>query len=121
VLDNYVTSVENEDMDHYSKTVAHDTAMVDFGTDGQPIVGWEALKKVIADQNVALSQKKLSVSSVSIIVPPSGDLTWATTLWNFKAMMRDKPIKLPGSCTWVSEKRANSWVIVHFHKSGPTG
>jgi ketosteroid isomerase-like protein len=121
VLDSYVTSVENEDMDLYSKTVAHDTAMVNFGTDGQPIVGWEALKKVMADQNAALSQTKITVSSVSIIVPPSGELAWATTLWNFKAKMRDKPIELPVRCTWVLEKRANSWVIVHFHKSVPTG
>lgn len=120
VLDRYVTSVETEDMDLYGKIVAHEATMVNFGTDGPPIVGWEALQKVMVDQNAALSQTKISVSDVSIVVPLTGKTAWATSLWNFKAMMGDKPIQLPVRCTWILEKRADSWVIVHFHKSVAT-
>ena len=120
VLESYVTSVENEDMDLYSKIVAHDAAMINFGTDGPPIVGWEALKKVMLDQNAALSQTKITVSEVSIVIPLSGKVAWATSLWNFKAMVGEKAIELPVRCTWILEKRVDSWIIVLFHKSVAT-
>ena len=95
--------------------------MVNFGTDGPPIVGWEALKKVMVHQNAALSQTKLTVSNVSIVVPTSGMLALATSLWNFKAMMGDKAVALSVRCTWILEKRASSWIIIHFHKSIAAG
>jgi len=121
VLDNYVTSVENEDMELYGKNVAHGTVMVNFGAFGDPIVGWEALEKVMAGQNEALSQIKITASDVSIRVSPSGKFAWATCLWDFKAMMGENPVELFVRCTWILEKRGNRWVIVHFHKSVAAG
>jgi len=121
VLDDYVKSVENEDMELYGKTVAHDTAMVNFGTFGQPIVGWAALEKVIAEQNKALSQTTITVSNVKIEVAKSGKFAWATSQWNFKAVMGDKPLELPVRCTWILEKQKDGWVIIHFHKSVAAG
>lgn len=120
VLSDYVRSVEGEDMDLYGKILAHDTAMVNFGTSGQPIGGWEGLKKVMVDQNAALSQTKIVVSNVSVIVPASGNLAWATSLWNFRSIIGQQPIELPVRCTWILEKREGAWVIVHFHKSVAT-
>jgi len=117
LLENYVTSVQNEDMGLYAQNVAHDTDMVNFGAFGDPIVGWDALKKVMEDQNAALSQTKIGVSDVAINVCESGKLAWATCLWDFKAMMGENPVELPVRCTWVLEKRGDSWAIVHFHKS----
>ncbi len=117
VLDNYVTSVENEDMDLYAKTMAHDPKMANFGTSGDPIVGWDALKKVIEDQNAALSETKITVTDLTIHVSETGKLAWATCLWNFKSKIGENPIELPVRCTWILEKRDDGWVIVHFHKS----
>jgi len=117
VLDNYVASVENEDMELYAKNMAHDSDMVNFGTSEDPIIGWDALKKIMEDQNAALSQTKINVTNMAIHVSETGKLAWATCLWDLKAMMGENPIELPVRCTWILEKRGNDWVIVHFHKS----
>jgi uncharacterized protein (TIGR02246 family) len=118
VLDNYVTSIENEDMTLYAKIIAHDPDMVNFGTlASERIVGWDALEKVIEDQNAALSGTKISVSDVTINLAPDGRFAWATSMWIFKANMGEQMFELPVRCTWILEKQNTGWVIVHFHKS----
>ena len=121
VLEQYVTSVETEDMELYAENVAHDTEMVNFGGFGDPIVGWDALKKVMEGQNEALSETKITVSDLVIHVSETGTLAWATCLWNLKAIMGESPMELPIRCTWVLEKRDTKWLIVHFHKSMAQG
>lgn len=117
VLDNYIVSIEKEDLDLYGQIMSHDPEMVNFGTSEEPIVGWESLRKVIADQNDALAQTKISARDVKVHLSPSGDFAWATSLWNFKAMMGDKLLDLPVRCSWILERQKGGWVIVHFHKS----
>ena len=56
LLEEYVKSVETENMDAYARLVAHDTTMINFGGFGKPIVGWDALKKVMEGQNEMLSE-----------------------------------------------------------------
>jgi uncharacterized protein (TIGR02246 family) len=119
VLDQYVASIENEDMDAYARLVAKDSDMVNFGGFGDPIMGWDALKQTIEGQNAALSETKITVGHMNIHISETGTLAWATCLWNLKAKMGEAPVELPIRCTWVLEKRNNSWVIVHFHKSMP--
>jgi uncharacterized protein (TIGR02246 family) len=119
VLDQYVASIENEDMDAYARLVANDPDMVNFGGFGEPIMGWDALKQTIEGQNAALSETKITVGHMNIHVSETGTLAWATCLWNLKAKMGENPIELPIRCTWILEKRNNRWVIVHFHKSMP--
>jgi uncharacterized protein (TIGR02246 family) len=119
VLDNYVASIENEDMELYARNMAHDSDMVNFGGFGNPIIGWDALKKVIEDQNAALSQTKINVTNMAIHISETGRFAWATCLWDLKAVMGENRIELPVRCSWVLEKRGNDWVIVHFHKSMP--
>jgi len=121
VLNNYITSVENEDLESYGKNVVHDPEMMNFGAFGGPIVGWEALEKLIEGQNQALSQTRITASDVSIRIGPCGELAWATSLWNFKAMMGEQGVEWPLRCSWILEKRENRWVIIHFHKSIAAG
>src|SRR3972149_5922170 len=71
VLENYIASVEKEDVDLYGKVMAQDAGMVNYGTAGAPIVGWDALKKVIEDQNAALSQTIITASDVSVKISPA--------------------------------------------------
>jgi uncharacterized protein (TIGR02246 family) len=120
VLENYVKSVENEDMNLYAQTMAHDSEMVNFGSSGEPIIGWDALKKAIEGQNAALSETKIDVSDMKIHVGEDGKFGWATCLWNFQAKIGENAIKLPVRCTWILEKRENRWIIVRFHKSVAT-
>jgi uncharacterized protein (TIGR02246 family) len=117
VLDAYVQSVETENMELYAENVTHDPEMVNFGGFGDPIVGWEALQKVMEGQNEALSETKITVSDLAIHVSPTAQLAWATCLWDLKAMMGENPIELPVRCTWILEKQEGRWIIVHFHKS----
>ena len=121
VLEDYIASVEKEGLELYTKVMVHDVGMVNYGTTGAPIVGWDALKAVIGDQNEALSETKISARDVSVRFAPSGTWAWATCLWDFKAVMGGKPLALPVRCTWVLEKREGRWVIVHFHKSVAAG
>ena len=117
VLDDYVRAVETEDMELYANNMAHDATMMNFGGFGNPIVGWEALKKVMDGQNAALSETKITVSDLAIHVSEDGKMAWATSLWNLKAKMGENPVELPIRCSWVLEKRNNNWTIIHFHKS----
>ncbi len=118
VLDNYVTSIENEDMGLYAKIIAHDPNMVNFGTEARErIVGWDALEKLIEAQNASLTGTKITVSDVTIKLAPDARFAWATSLWNVKATLAGQGFELPVRCTWILEKQKTGWVIVHFHKS----
>ena len=118
VLDRYIASVEDADIELYAKNVAHDPDMVNFGTDAsEHIVGWPALREAIEAQNAALSGTKITQRDVTINVSPEGRFAWATSLWDFKATMGGQAIELPARCTWILEKREAGWKIVHFHKS----
>jgi uncharacterized protein (TIGR02246 family) len=121
VLENYIASVEKEDMELYAAVVAHDAEMVNFGSGGPPIVGWDALRKVIEDQNAALSETKIGARDVSVKISPTGEWAWATSLWDFKTVAGGKPLTLPVRCSWILEKRGGRWVIAHFHKSVAAG
>ncbi|MFQ6084120.1 MAG: YybH family protein [Candidatus Aminicenantia bacterium] len=117
VLESYVKSIEDEDMELYAQNMAHNPEMVNFGGFGDPIIGWDALKKAIKGQNEALSETKITVSDLKIHVSEDGKFGWATCLWDLKAIMGENPIELPIRCTWILEKQENRWIIVHWHKS----
>jgi uncharacterized protein (TIGR02246 family) len=118
VLDNYIRSIEKEDIELYGKIFVHDPDMVNFGTGAKErIVGWDALRKVIEAQNAALSETEITQSDVTINLSPEGQFAWVTCRWNFKSTMEAQVMQLPVRCSWVLEKRGNDWKIVHFHKS----
>lgn len=118
VLDNYILSIEKEDIELYGEIIMHDPIMVNFGTGAADyIVGWDALRKVIEDQNAALSETKITQSDVTINISPDAKFAWATSLWNFQATMGGQVMQLPVRCSWIMEKQEDFWVIVHFHKS----
>lgn len=118
ILDSYILSVEKEDIELYSKILINDSDMVNFGTNvSQRIVGWDALRKAIEEQNAALSETAITQSDVTINVSPNGKFAWATSLWDFKSTMEAQVIQLPVRCSWILEKKGDDWKIVHFHKS----
>jgi len=118
VLTDYIVSIEKEDIELYSKIFIHDSDMVNFGTGAKErIVGWDALRKVIEDQNAALSETKITQSDVTTNLSQNGQFAWATSLWNFKATMDGQVMELPVRCSRVLGKQGNDWKIVHFHKS----
>lgn len=121
LLDDYVKAVETEDMSLYARLVMHDTVMVNFGAFGKPIVGWDALKKVMDGQNELLSDTKVMVSDLNVHVAGDGRMAWARCSWTLKAKMAENLVELPIRCTWIFRKGDDGWKIVHFHKSLPAG
>ncbi len=121
VLNQYVISIENEDMGLYSRIMAQDSSIVNFGAFGDPVIGWDGVKKVIEGQNESLSDTKIEQSSVNIHVSPSGKFAWATSLWNFNSTMGEQKLDLPVRCTWILDKKENNWIISHWHKSIAAG
>jgi uncharacterized protein (TIGR02246 family) len=121
LLDRYVQSVEQEDMEQYAQVVAHDEAMVNFGAFGEPIIGWAGLREVMEGQNAALEDIEIDQSDVRVEVLRGGNNAWATSLWEFKATAGESQLVLPVRCTWQLEKRGDTWRIVHFHKSVAAG
>jgi len=119
VLNNYITSIENEDMALYSKIIVHDPEMVNFGTDAvERIVGWDALEKLINAQNASWSDTKITAKDITIQFSQDRRSAWATTMWDLKVTIAGQPIEMKGiRCTWVLEKFSTGWLIVHFHKS----
>jgi uncharacterized protein (TIGR02246 family) len=121
VLQRYVRAIEQEDLDRYGELMARDVSMVNFGTFGDPIEGWENLKTVIESQNASLDKTQIKIRDVRVKLGPSASLAWATCLWDFRAEMGDRDLALPLRCTWVLEKREGEWKIVHWHKSAAAG
>jgi len=121
LLNEYVKSVETENMGSYAMLVVHDTTMVNFGSFGKPIMGWDALKKVMEGQNELLSDTKITVSDLKIQISGDGKMAWARCLWTLKARMAENPVELPIRCTLLFGKGEDGWKIIHFHKSLPGG
>lgn len=118
VLDRYIFSFEQENIDIYNNILVHDEDMVNFGTSAnERIVGWEVLKVAVEVQNATLSETKISQTDVDINLTDDGSFAWATSLWHFKALSKDQVIDVPIRCSWVLKKFDDNWKIVHFHKS----
>ena len=116
-LDRYIDAVQKEDLEGYARVVAHDADMVNYGAFGEPIHGWDALRGVIEGQNAALDSIRVEQSDVKVHISASRSDAWCTSLWKFRARAGENALDLPLRCTWVLEKRGDTWQVVHFHKS----
>lgn len=121
VLDQYYQCVETEDMELFSKIMAHDPEMVCFGTDAaERMVGYQSLedswKRLFASTEdfTATSRERV------ITVHRSGEVAWWSEFMDSKGKAQGQPFAFEGArFTGVLEKRNGDWVIVHFHASVP--
>ena len=113
----YVEAVETEDLTAYAAVVAHDEDLAWYGSMPGQIAGWAELEGIIRGMFEGLSDFSITQTDLRIHLSPDRQLAWATCLWDFRARMGDQPVVEPTRCTWVLERRAGAWVIVHFHKS----
>ncbi len=76
VLNNYIKSIIDEDMELYAKQVSQNNQMVNVGgaVSISWIEGWEALKKVIDGQNKAFNNTEIKVPRERIFVSPCGQI-----------------------------------------------
>jgi hypothetical protein len=121
VVNQMIQAIETEDMDLFSKIIAHDADMVNFGTDAaERWVGWDSLKESVKKQFASFEKTKLTVKDQVIKVNPSGNVAWFSEVVDWDIVAQAQPTHIEGSrITGVLEKRNGNWVIVQFHISVP--
>lgn len=121
VVDQFQQVWETEDMELFSRIMAHDADMVNYGTDAaEHFVGWEALKEAVEMMFPSLKDIKLTVKNQVIKMHPSGNVAWFSEVADWDLVAEGKPVHTAGCrFTGVLEKRNGNWVLVQFHNSVP--
>jgi ketosteroid isomerase-like protein len=121
VLDQWIQVIDTENLELFSKLMAHDPDMVSFGTDAaERWVGYESLENSMKKQFESTEESKGTSRERVITVHKSGEVAWWSELWDWKGKAQGQPFALEGMrLTGVLEKRNGNWVIVHVHASVP--
>lgn len=120
-LDQWIQFLETENMELFSKLMAHDPGMVTFGTDAaERFVGYESLENSMKKQFESTEENKAASRERVITVHKSGEVAWWSELWDWKGKAQGQPFAFEGlRVTGVLEKREGNWVCVQMHMSVP--
>jgi ketosteroid isomerase-like protein len=119
VLDAWTAYTEHKDPAVLPRLVAHDPDLVWIGTGASDwLQGYEALVGAMQVESTDLESLHVTPSDQTIRLSPDLRFAWATNRSMVKATfvggrVRERPLR----CTWILEKRASGWVLVHFHLS----
>ena len=121
VVDHFEQVWETEDMELFSRIIAKDADMVNYGTDAaERFVGWEELKKAVEQMFPSFENINLTVKNQVIKVHPAGKVAWFSEIVDWDLVAEGQPARIDGCrFTGVLEKRNNDWVFVQFHNSVP--
>ena len=81
--------------------------------------GWKEVKEIYNFFGSSFSERKLTVSDVSVHV--NGETAWAEFYWHFVAKQSKdgSAVQTDGRETQIYNKVGNRWQLVHVHYSGP--
>lgn len=114
----WIDCAESRDNSKVAQAAVQDSTSVWIGPmENQWMVGFASLQKAMEEQNAGLQSLYISVSDEIIHVQPEAHTAWATNRWIFRGTAGGQEMSMALRCTWVMEKRAGQWVVVHFHKS----
>ncbi len=117
IFDQYANAWKSLDIDKFSKIFSHDEDLVIFDTQNR-FDGWKAWKQRLINSIDLISDVKVTFRDYSIIVHPSGNIAWLSTLEDAAYISQDQIAELKVMrVTWVLEKREGIWVIVFGHWS----
>jgi len=121
VIDQWMQGMKTKDMELYSRIIAHDSDMVNFGTDtAEKWVGWESLKESIESQFKSIDVDNISIKDQFIRVHKSGEVAWFSEVVDWTGKAQGQPFSMEGfRLTGVLEKQAGNWAFVQFHASIP--
>ncbi len=121
VLDLYIQATETEDIELFSSINAHDSGMVNFGTEAtERIVGWDSLKESMEAQFAATENSNLTVRDQVIKVHSSGQVAWFSQIIDWELVFEGQEMTMEGlRATGVLEKRNGNWIFVQMHYSVP--
>ena len=112
VIGQFLESWKTGDVELFSRIMAHDPGMLNFGTDAAELwVGWEPLLESIRKQMETFKDVVVSVSKQAISVHESGSVAWFATVLDWKMVASGKPVEIQGSrFSGVLEKRNGNWM-----------
>lgn len=121
VIDQFTQFWETHDMELLSKIMAHDSDMVNYGSDAsEHFVGWKALKDSVEKMLPSLQDIKITVSDQVIKIGSAGNVAWFSEVWDWDLKIGGNPVQINGQrLTGVLEERNGNWVFVQFHNSVP--
>ena len=121
VVNQMIQALETQDMKLFAKITAHDSDMVNFGTDAaERWVGWNALEESLEQQFASFDKTKLAVKDQVIKINSSGNVAWFSEIVDWNLIAQGQPTHINGSrITGVLENRNGTWLIVQFHVSVP--
>jgi len=114
-------SIETENIDLFSKVIAHDPDIIVFGTDAaEKLVGYEPFAETVKKEFESFEETKVTSRERVIKVHKSGEVAWASMLVDVRGKTQGQPFAVEGiRITGVCEKRDGNWVIVQWHASVP--
>jgi hypothetical protein len=121
VIGQFYHLYETQDIDLFSRLVAHDGDMVNFGTDAVEYwVGFESLKKGFQKQWASFKNSRITLKDPVIKMSRSGTVAWFSMFVSFQVEFKEKTVVWTDArTTGVVEKRDGNWVVVQFHNSMP--
>jgi len=120
-VDQFAQFWETENMELLTKIIAHDSDMVNYGSDATEVfIGWLAFKEAVEKMLPSFENTKINVRNQVIKIHSSGKLAWFSEQWDWDLVYGGKQVQIPNQrLTGVLEKRNGQWVIVQFHNSVP--
>ena len=120
-LSKMLRAQENGDIKTFASTFAHDSQVVNIGTDLDEIwYNWSSFYEWMSD---AIQNRKgytITEKDTHIVLSKSGDVAWYSQLLDTCLETKGEPFSLEGfRHTGVMEKRDTDWVIVQSHISAP--
>ncbi len=121
VVDQFEQVWETNDMELFSRIMAHDSDMVVYGSDApEHWVGWEPLKESVEKMFPSFENNRITVKEQAIKVHPAGNVAWFSQVWDWDMVLEGKAVRSEGQrLTGVLEKRNDNWVFVQIHNSVP--
>jgi len=114
----YIQAYEKKDLETLSKIFANDDKLQAFWPDPTNpfrIEGWPEVRRGLAGYLPAITSMTVNIRQPSVQL--FGPVAIVSCHWSFAAAMGGKPQIGSGRGTYVFEKRAGGWVIIHLHES----
>lgn len=121
IIQQFFSSMNNQDFKLMEHVVANDDRMVHIGTDKDEIwKGWDELHAATLEQFDGLEYYKAEVKDLQIHVSATGKVAWYSHLLDARIKANGNTTKWKEArFTGVLEKREGQWKLVQTHVSHP--
>ncbi len=118
VLDKFVKSYAEQDLEKVMTIIAPDANVVFYGTGAkEKCVGPEEIRAQFEKDWSQIEDPALEYNLT--LISSAGNVAWVAIDAVLRATIEDKNLSFPLRITKVLEKRGNEWLIVHAHFSFP--